>query len=177
MCIGNSRPRVFPTFPEPTATTTKKRAKANTGAKRGPKKATATKGSKPTGVTKKAPAKKPTTAAKVRHFGRASVFSLLIVTIGQNCCQEGRRRCEEGMLLSLFVMNVSRRVPKLYKQMSYQACIITSAVYLEAMEFLYARTFMSISDNLLAISCEWSWIFDYSRHPLTSLAKLINIFI
>ncbi|KAH8770590.1 hypothetical protein BGZ57DRAFT_438780 [Hyaloscypha finlandica] len=63
---GNSRPRVFPTVPETTAAAPKKRATANTGAKRGPKKATATKASKPTGVTKKkaAPAKKP--AAKVK---------------------------------------------------------------------------------------------------------------
>lgn len=70
--IGNSRPRVFPTVPE-TTTTTKKRATANTGAKRGPKKATAAKGGKPAGVTKKAapkkaaPAKKPSVVSKVNY--------------------------------------------------------------------------------------------------------------
>ncbi|CAG8958693.1 hypothetical protein HYFRA_00011535 [Hymenoscyphus fraxineus] len=58
---GNSRPRVFPTIPEPTV----KKASANTGAKRGPKK-TATKGAKPIGV-KKAPAvKKPSVATKAK---------------------------------------------------------------------------------------------------------------
>merc|ERR1711977_467609 len=46
---GNSKPRIFPTVAE---TTTTKRATANTGAKRGPKKATATKASKPVGVKK-----------------------------------------------------------------------------------------------------------------------------
>lgn len=66
--IGNSRPRVFPTFPEPTTTAPKKRTKANTGAKRGPKSASATKASKPTGVTKKAPVKKAATATKVRYI-------------------------------------------------------------------------------------------------------------
>jgi hypothetical protein len=71
--IGNSRPRVFPTVPEPTAPATKKRATANTGAKRGPKKATSTKASKPVGVTKKkAPAKKAGTATKVSYFCRSS---------------------------------------------------------------------------------------------------------
>ena len=60
--IGNSKPRVFATIPETTT-------KANTGAKRGPKKATATKASKPVGVTKKpAAAKKTSVAAKVRHL-------------------------------------------------------------------------------------------------------------
>jgi len=65
---GNSRPRVFPTVPETTTTTTKKRATANTGAKRGPKKATTTKASKPVGVTKKkaAPAKKTSVATKAK---------------------------------------------------------------------------------------------------------------
>lgn len=94
MFIGNSRPRVFPTFPEPTATTTKKRAKANTGAKRGPKKATATKASKPAGVTKKkAPAKKATTATKARQLCRAYICSSLTISIGQGCCEESRRLC------------------------------------------------------------------------------------
>lgn len=69
--IGNSRPRVFPTVPESTTTTTKKRATANTGAKRGPKKGSATKASKPVGVTKKkAPAKKTSAATKVRYIER-----------------------------------------------------------------------------------------------------------
>jgi len=65
---GHSRPRVFPTVPETAPTATKKRATANTGAKRGPKKATATKASKPTGVVKKkaAPAKKPAVATKAK---------------------------------------------------------------------------------------------------------------
>ncbi|TVY89668.1 hypothetical protein LAWI1_G004167 [Lachnellula willkommii] len=63
----NSRPRVFPTVPETTTTTTKKRATANTGAKRGPKAATTTKAAKPTGVTKKkAPAKKTSVATKAK---------------------------------------------------------------------------------------------------------------
>ncbi|KUJ20492.1 uncharacterized protein LY89DRAFT_682216 [Mollisia scopiformis] len=63
---GNSRPRVFPTVPV-TETTTKKRATANTGAKRGPK-TTTTKAAKPTGVTKKkaAPAKKTSVADKAK---------------------------------------------------------------------------------------------------------------
>merc|ERR1711977_132033 len=56
---GNSKPRIFPTVAE---TTTTKRATANTGAKRGPKKATATKASKPVGVKKAAPAKKTSVA-------------------------------------------------------------------------------------------------------------------
>lgn len=64
---GNSRPRVFPTVPETSTTTTKKRATANTGAKRGPKKATTVKTSKPVGVTKKkAPAKKTSVATKAK---------------------------------------------------------------------------------------------------------------
>jgi hypothetical protein len=68
---GNSRPRVFPTVAETTSATTKKRATANTGAKRGPKKSTATTktvGAKPVGVTKKkaAPAKKTSVAAKAK---------------------------------------------------------------------------------------------------------------
>ncbi|CAG8958697.1 hypothetical protein HYFRA_00011539 [Hymenoscyphus fraxineus] len=44
---GNSRPRVFPTIPEPTV----KKTTANSRAKRGPKKAS-TKGAKPVGVKK-----------------------------------------------------------------------------------------------------------------------------
>ncbi|KAG0649779.1 hypothetical protein D0Z07_3511 [Hyphodiscus hymeniophilus] len=63
---GNSKPRIFPTVTE-TAAPTKKRATANTGAKRGPKKATTTKASKPVGVTKKkAPAKKTSVATKAK---------------------------------------------------------------------------------------------------------------
>ncbi|TVY73171.1 hypothetical protein LSUE1_G006119 [Lachnellula suecica] len=64
----NSRPRVFDTVPEVTTTTKKPRASANIGAKRGPKKAIATKASKPTGVTKKkaAPAKKTSVATKAK---------------------------------------------------------------------------------------------------------------
>ncbi|CAG8972789.1 hypothetical protein HYALB_00007714 [Hymenoscyphus albidus] len=59
---GNSRPRVFPTIPEPTV----KKTTANSGAKRGPKKVT-TKGVKPVGVTKKAPAaKKPSVGTKAK---------------------------------------------------------------------------------------------------------------
>ncbi|EPE28999.1 hypothetical protein GLAREA_00157 [Glarea lozoyensis ATCC 20868] len=64
---GNSRPRVFDTVPE--VATTKKRATANTGAKRTTKKAPAVKASKPVGVTKKkaaVPAKKPTVATKAK---------------------------------------------------------------------------------------------------------------
>jgi len=62
---GNSKPRVFPTVAETAAP--KKRATANTGAKRGPKK-TAVKASKPVGVTKKkaAPAKKTSVATKAK---------------------------------------------------------------------------------------------------------------
>ena len=63
--LGNSKPRIFPTVAE---TTTTKRATANTGAKRGPKKATATKASKPVGVKKAAPAKKTSVATKVRSL-------------------------------------------------------------------------------------------------------------
>lgn len=89
--LGNSKPRIFPTVTETTTTTTKKRATANTGAKRGPKKATATKGAKPTGVTKKkaAPAKKTSVAAKVRCFKNAYPVPSLIYLIGQGCCEEG----------------------------------------------------------------------------------------
>lgn len=66
---GNSKPRIFPTVTETTPATTKKRATANTGAKRGPK-ATTTKAAKPVGVTKKkAPAKKTSVATKVKYFG------------------------------------------------------------------------------------------------------------
>ncbi|KAH8598845.1 hypothetical protein B0O99DRAFT_505779 [Bisporella sp. PMI_857] len=62
---GNSKPRIFPTITE--TAPTKKRASANTGVKRGPKKATAVKGSKPVGVTKKtAPAKKTSVATKAK---------------------------------------------------------------------------------------------------------------
>ncbi|TAQ87185.1 hypothetical protein B7494_g4499 [Chlorociboria aeruginascens] len=64
---GNSKPRIFPTVTETPATTTKKRATANSGVKRGPKKATTVKASKPTGVTKKkAPAKKTNVATKAK---------------------------------------------------------------------------------------------------------------
>jgi hypothetical protein len=65
LILGNSRPRVFDPVPE--VTTTKKRATANTGAKRTTKKAPAAKASKPVGVTKKkaVPAKKPSVATKV----------------------------------------------------------------------------------------------------------------
>jgi hypothetical protein len=57
---------------ETTTATTKKRATANTGAKRGPKKATTVKASKPTGVikTKKAPAKKTSVGTKVKGVGK-----------------------------------------------------------------------------------------------------------
>jgi len=62
---GNSKPRIF----APTTETAAPKTTANTGAKRGPKKATATKASKPVGVTKKksaAPAKKTSVAAKAK---------------------------------------------------------------------------------------------------------------
>ncbi len=63
--IGNSKPRIFETVPE--TAPPKKRATANTGAKRGPK-ATTTKAAKPTGVTKKAaPEKKKPVVAKVSY--------------------------------------------------------------------------------------------------------------
>jgi hypothetical protein len=78
---------VFPTVPETTTAAPKKRATANTGAKRGPKKATATKASKPTGVTKKkaAPAKKP--VAKVSDTLAIYTLSVpLIFFIGQSRC-------------------------------------------------------------------------------------------
>jgi hypothetical protein len=68
---GNARPRIFDAPAEVPAP--KKRATANTGAKRGPKKgtkatATTTKASKPVGVTKKkaAPAKKTSVATKAK---------------------------------------------------------------------------------------------------------------
>ena len=81
--LGNSKPRIFPTVTETTTTTTKKRATANTGAKRGPKKSTTTKGAKPAGVTKKkAPAKKTSVATKVRYFNSLLPVPLLILLIG-----------------------------------------------------------------------------------------------
>ena len=68
---------------ETTTTGTKKRATANTGAKRGPKKATATTkavGAKPVGVTKKAaPAKKTSVATKVSFNKMSLARSLLTV--------------------------------------------------------------------------------------------------
>ncbi|RDW66213.1 hypothetical protein BP6252_09848 [Coleophoma cylindrospora] len=63
---GNSKPRIFPTVSEPTTAAPKKRATANTGAKRGPKKAPATKAAKPVGVTKKVPVKKTSVATKAK---------------------------------------------------------------------------------------------------------------
>jgi hypothetical protein len=93
LITGNSRPRVFDSVPE--VTTTKKRATANTGAKRTTtKKTPAVKASKPVGITKKkaTPVKKPTVATKVIYI-RLVLQYITNSIIGQGSCQEGRRSC------------------------------------------------------------------------------------